>query len=193
MKQADHLTDSGWIPHPVLPIKDLVGEDTGSESISERVQLFVDNQREKIYEVMVNRFSAYTIPKDTLALCKAVIQAHRLELFPLIVPAIFAEIESCARASLGISTKQRGKKIIDNFVARINDLPASTFDIVQFPTLMLLEDFIYSPIHSDTEIYFPNRHGSQHGLIRFNTGRHCLNAIFLLDFVLQSCDAIQLS
>jgi hypothetical protein len=191
MEQADHLTEAGWIPHPALPIKTLVGSDTNPHQISERVTAYVDANREHLYAIIADRFSTYTIPQDTLALCNAAIEAHRLNLFPLIVPAVFAEIERCARAALGLTTKHRGKKIIDNFVARINDLPASAFNIVQFPTLILMEEVIYESIAFDDEVYFPHRHGSQHGIIRFNTSRDCLNSIFLLDFVLQSCEAIQ--
>jgi hypothetical protein len=191
MKQADQLTEAGWIPHPALPIKALVGSETNPTQISARVKFYVDDNIEQLYAVLTNRFTTYNITEDTLALCNAVIRAHRLELFPLIVPAVFAEIERCARNALGSSTKQHGKKIIDNFVARINDLPASAFNIVQFPTLVLMEDFIYESISLDTEVSFPHRHASQHGIIRFNTPRDCLNAIFLLDFVLQSSDALQ--
>jgi hypothetical protein len=191
MEQADHLTEAGWIPHPALPIKELVRSDTNQQIISERVTAYVDANREQLYSIITKRFSTYTIPQDTLKLCDAVIKAHRLELFPLIVPAVFTEIERCARAALRLTTKHRGKKIIDNFVARINDLPASAFNIVQFPTLILMEEFIYESISFDDEVSFPHRHGSQHGIIRFNSSRDCLNAIFLLDFVLQSCEAIQ--
>jgi hypothetical protein len=191
LQQADRLKEAGWIPHPALPVKELVASKTDTTQLSDCVQLYVDNNREQIYEVMSNRFSTYTISKDTLKLCNAAIQAHRLELFPLIVPSVFAEIELCARAVLGFSTQQYGKKIIDNFVSRVNDLPISAFDIVQIHTLVLMDDFIYKSITPNSQVSLPHRHGSQHGIIRFNTGRDCLNAIFLLDFVLQSCDAIQ--
>lgn len=193
MRQADRLKEAGWIPHPALPIRELVASETNPQQISDSVQSYVNNNREHICQLLTNRFSTYTTPQGTLQLCNAVIQAHRLELFPLIVPSVFAEIELCARAALGVSRRQHGKKIIDSFCAKINDLPISAFDIVQFHTFVLMEDYVYKSITSDAEVSLPHRHGSQHGLTRFNTSRDCFNAMFLLDFVLQSCEQIQKS
>jgi hypothetical protein len=51
------------------------------------VQLYIDGNKEEVYELLTRRFYNYDIQKDTLNLCNAVIRGHRLELFPMIVPS----------------------------------------------------------------------------------------------------------
>jgi hypothetical protein len=193
MAQADLLKDAGWIPHPALPIKDLVAAETDISKIRCTVQLHVDSNKEEIYELLTKRFADYTLHEETSELCDAVIRGHRYGLFPLITPSVFSEIERCARIALGASPKQKSKKIIDGFVSKINNIPISHFDVVQVQSLILMEDFIYETITPGSDVALPHRHGAQHGIVRFNTSRDSLNAIFLLDFVLQCCDAIQQS
>jgi hypothetical protein len=193
MKQADRLKEAGWIPHPALPVDELVASETDLGKISSRVQLYINGHKEDICQLLTRRFHTYDIQEDTLDMCNAVVQGHRLELFPLIVPSVFSEVERCARDVLGESSRHHGKKIIDNFVSLINDLPISRFDVVQMQILILMEDFIYETIAPGADTSLPHRHGAQHGIIRFNTSQASLNAIFLLDFVLQCCDAIRKS
>jgi hypothetical protein len=101
MTQADRLKQAGWIPHPALPVDKLVASETDLGKISTRVQLYIYDNKEEVYELLTRRFYTYHIQKDTLDLCNAVIRGHRLELFPLVVPSVFSEVERCARGVWG--------------------------------------------------------------------------------------------
>jgi hypothetical protein len=188
--QADRLKDAGWIPHPALPIRDLVGSETDSGVIASNVERYVRDNREAIYAALSGRYAAYSSDLGSPKLREHVVEAHRAELYSLIVPAIFPEIERCARSALGFSTTKRGKKVIDNFVLKINDLPVSAFEVTQLGALTLIDEFIYKSYAPGADIGIPHRHGAEHGLDQYDTSRTCLNAMFLLDFVLGACQAL---
>jgi hypothetical protein len=193
LKQARILREIGWIPHPAVPIQNFAGSETDPNALSPIVKQYVDNNLETIYSILATRFAEYSLEKETAALCDSAIKAHRLQLFPLIVPATFSEIEHRARDALGFSQDKYGKKVIDNFIAKVFHLPVSQFHFSQLETLILMEDFMYG---STTKVgignvTIPHRHGSQHGIVRYSDSQTCLNAIFLLDFVLRAREVMK--
>jgi hypothetical protein len=190
--QVRSLRQIGWIPHPALPLRELAGSETDPIALSDIVQRYIQNNSENIYSNLAVRFAEYNLDGHAKALCDSVIKAHRLQLFPLIVPAIFSEIEYCARDSLGSGKGRRGKKVIDNFVQKIYRLPVSSFHWSQLEVLLLMEEYIYKPTEIViTDGTIPHRHASQHGLSRYNDSQTCLNAIFILDFFLRAREVIR--
>jgi hypothetical protein len=192
LKQARTLRQIGWIPHPVLPIQKLAGSETEPNALSHFIRDYINNNSETLYSDLMARFADYSLERGTYDLCEAVIKAHRSQLFPLIVLATFSEIEYCARDALGFSAAQYGKKIIDNFIEKIFHLPVSRFHFSQLETLILMRDFMYESTRVVVgNVTIPHRHGSQHGIVRYFDSQTCLNAIFLLDFVLRARDVMR--
>jgi hypothetical protein len=195
-EQAARMRRAGWLAHPVLPISELVGPETDPTRIQAAVDVHVAKQREEIYAALTARFSEYTIEPHACEIGKDAIVAHRMELYRLIVPAVFPEIERCGRMTFGLGTNKQGKAVVDRLIARMKELPLSELDpFLAMEAIELMETQMYAGIRSPADIArfqeLPHRHGSQHGLSQYERSRDGLNAIFLLDFVLLACAALR--
>lgn len=193
LEQARTLREIGWIPHPALPIQNFAGSETDLNVLSPIVRRYVHDNSETIYSVLATRFKEYDLEIHTANLCEDVIKAHRLQLFTLIVPPIFAEIEHCARDALESTGNTVGRDVIPHFTNKLFRLPTARFHFTQLETLMLMRDFMYKPTYKPliAKDSIPHRHRSQHGIMRYRDSQTCLNAIFLLDFVLRSREVMK--
>jgi hypothetical protein len=193
-EQAARMREAGWLPHPVLPISDLVGPEKDLEKIRAAIDAHVEKQRDEIYAALTARFSGYALEAYTCQIGMEAISAHRAGLYRLVVPAVFPEIERCGRTMLHLGVNKKGKAVIDQLIERIKRLPLSELDaFLAMEAIKLMEEQMYTGIRSreDVERFqeLPHRHGSQHGLSMYERSRDGLNAIFLLDFVLLACTA----
>lgn len=192
---ARRMVASGWIPHPVIPIWQMMGPEKDSKKVCAAVTEYVNGNREELYTNLLNRFTSYRVEPDGCDLAKQAISAHRAGLFRLIVPSVFPEIERCARSTLGLGVKSSGKQVIDNLIEQIGKLPISEMDaFLASEALELMDRQIYQSLQGSGDYTpfqeMPHRHGSQHGLFVYKSSRDALNALFLLDFVLMACTAI---
>jgi len=191
-EQAKRLRLAGWIPHPVLPIDDLVGPTKDPQTLRAAVEEYVEFYREDIYANLLARFEAYKIELYACRLGEQAVAAHRANLFLLVVPAIFPEIERCARTVLGLGagskekSKEKKKAPVEVLVERMEELPLSKMDAFLAIEAIELLDKMYKRGVKD----MPHRHGALHGLMKYESSRDGLNALFMLDFVLTACQAI---
>jgi hypothetical protein len=196
MRQIDTLSKAHWIAHPILPVSELVGEETDPEQVGVRVADYVEQHQELIYQALDRRFANHDAEDDTKAFARELIEAHRRGLYRLIVPTVFPEIERCARVTLGLGAGKNSALVFDLLNKKLGDLPISKIgSLFAMSALFLLHNYFYKSFRSDSEAdsfkSMIHRHGSQHGLLRYNESRDCLNAIFLFDFILVGCAAIR--
>jgi hypothetical protein len=114
----------------------------------------------------------------------------------LIVPAVFPEIERCARDVLGLGAGKGPKAVINALTEGIGNLSISEIGSLHaLSALSMMDEYFYESIKSESDADkfkgMIHRHGSQHGLLRYSESRDCLNAMFLFDFVLLGCDALR--
>ncbi|MGD0076554.1 MAG: hypothetical protein ABSD31_19820 [Candidatus Binataceae bacterium] len=192
---AARLRAAGWLPHPVLPIDELVGPEKEPQRIRAAVERYVGSHRDDIYRKLLARFGAYKVEPHACRLAEDAVGAHRAGYFRLIVPSVFPEIERCARTTLGLRGGAKGKPVQD-VVKRIEEeVPLSKMDaFLAVEAIKLLAGQMYQSVKSPEECDLvkdmPHRHGALHGLIEYDSSRDGLNALFLLDFVLTACEAI---
>lgn len=194
IRQIELLTEAGWVAHPALAVGDIVeGHDPGE--VRRAVEDYVEQHRDELYDTLDGRFRSYRIDDQKRSFALQLIEAHRHGLFHLIVPAVFPEIERCAREVLGLGAGKGSKIVIAALTERIGNLPISKIGVLHtLSALSLMDEYFYKTIRpegdSDQFRGMIHRHGSQDGLLRYSSSRDCLNAIFLLDFVLLGCDAL---
>jgi hypothetical protein len=196
IRQIELLNKVHWIAHPALPIGDLIGEQSDPEIIGKTVADYVEQHLEDIYQILEIRFSSYNSGDQTKAFALELVEAHRHRLFHLIVPAVFPEVERCARDVFGLGAGKGAQVVINALTEGINNLTISEIGSIHaLSVLSMMEEYFYESIYSETDAdkfkSMIHRHGSQHGLLRYSESRDCLNAIFLFDFVLLGCDALR--
>ena len=196
LRQIELLNKAYWIAHPALPIGDLIGEQNDAERIADTVADYVEQHLEDIYQILESRFSSYDCDDQTKAFGRELIEAHRHRLFRLIVPAVFPEIERCARDVLGLGAGKRPHAVINSLNEGLGNLPLSKIGSLHaLSVLSMMDEYFYESIKSEGDADkfkgMIHRHGSQHGLLRYSESRDCLNAMFLFDFVLLGCDAMR--
>lgn len=192
-EQAKRLRIAGWLPHPILPIDTLVGSEKNPDRIRATVAEYFEAHRDDIYAALLARFSGYTIEAHACHVAKEAVAAHRINNFRLIVPAVFPEIERCARTTLGLGSKRNPVRDVVALIEK--DVPISEMDpFLAIEAIELLANQMYKSINTPEEYDrvkdMPHRHGALHGLIGYETERDGLNALFLLDFVLTACQVL---
>ena len=195
IRQIDMLKDANWIAHPALSVENIVGEETDPEQVGEAMSKFVDENDDLICRTLQDSFSKQQ-EVETRTFALGLVDTYRNGLFRQVVFSVFPEIERCARETLGLGAGIRPSKVIKALTAGLDDLPVSRIDwLYVVPALVLLDGYLYESIRSDSDAerfrHLINRHGSQHGLLIYNTKRDALNALFLLDLVLDGCVAIR--
>jgi hypothetical protein len=196
--QIQLLNKAHWIAHPALPIGDLIGEQSDPERIADNVANYVEQHLEDIYQILENRFSSYNSDNHTKAFALELVKAHRHCLFYLIVPAVFPEIERCARDVLALGAGKRPGCVKKALTEGFDNLPFHKVgrSLPYFlAALSMMDKYLYQSLHSESDAPkfkgMIHRHGSQHGLLRYCESRDCLNAMFLFDFVLLGCDELR--
>jgi hypothetical protein len=149
-----------------------------------------------IYEFLDRRFSSYNCGDQTRAFALQLVKAHRHRLFHLIVPAVFPEIERCARDVLWLGAGKKPRAVINALNEGIGNLTIPQIGSLHaLFALSMIDEYCYESIRSESDADkfkgMIHRHGSQHGLLRYSESRDCLNAMFLFDFVLLGCDALR--
>jgi hypothetical protein len=196
MRQIETMNKGDWIAHPALPVGELVGDETDAIQVGLRVTDYVEENHEAICDALHKRFSSYDHDDDAKAFAIELIKAYRSGLYRLIVPAVFPEIERCARGTLGLGAGNETRVVFDTLNRKLGNLPISKIGSLHAMfALFMLDDYFYKSFRSDSEAAnfgrMIHRHGSQHGLLRYNESRDCLTAIFLFDFILLGCAAIR--
>jgi hypothetical protein len=195
MRAIDLLGQAHWLAHPALPVYDLlVGEDELPE-VGRLVEAYVTEHPDEIYACLRARFESYALDQATHRFALELVEAHRRQLFSLIVPAVFPEIERCARGVLGEREKSAAN-IIKELNKRIGNLLVPDFNSLEALAVYdRMEDYFYQSTKSIRNISdyqnIIHRHATLHGLLRYNQSRDGLNAIFLFDFVLLACDVLK--
>jgi hypothetical protein len=196
--QMQVLNQAHWIAHPALPIGDLVGLERDPQIVGNKVVEYVGEHAEDIYAILAASFSQYSCGSDTKEFAFELLDDHRRRHFRSIVRAVFPEIERCCREALGLGARKGSKQVIDDFKKKFGKLgPSDISSLHGYYVYSMMVGCFYQSIDPEKDLEpfsnMINRHASQHGLIRYESMRDTLNAIFLFDFILKVCDALKKS
>jgi hypothetical protein len=151
IQQIKLLNEARWIAHPALPIGDLIGEQSDPEKVGETVVDYVEQHLQEIYEILESRFSNYNSGDQTKAFALELVQAHRHGLFHLIVPAVFPEIERCARNVLGLGAGKKPQAVINALTEEIDNLTISKIGSLHALSALLMIEYFYKSIYSESD------------------------------------------
>lgn len=192
------LSDAGWLPHELLPLKAAVEafDGGGIQAVSALVERHISESWEGIEASLAERAGKCLAGDgEALSAYREALHAHRVGLYRASCRTVFPEIERVVREGLRVHGPSTSIKELRE---RIWGLPCTTFGrygLIGLWVAEYLDNHCYMNFKTEEDLAklssLPNRHAIIHGKSAHSTVRDSINALFVADFVFHAVAAVK--
>lgn len=183
---------AGWLPHYTTPFDDLDALED-EDAAGDLLDAHYRDRWEAVRRELESHLATYVIDDEARAVFREALACHEAKAYRAVSRLLFPEIERLATA---LFPDRRGKqggpaRGLREFASELYLDQTEPGGVEGFELFRRLDEHLYAPVHSEEEVErarrdaVPMRHAALHGKVSYASFRNSLNALIMMDYVLQ--------
>ena len=197
-RKAAILSDSGWLPHKLIPFSQLEGLDSTTTEIDQFLTDFFLQNWSEISANFSERVEAYEVDAEAKRTFAEALRVHEIGAFRSVPRLLFPEFERLGADEVNAGQHERFASLKE-LRAEFEDLPAGAIFRFEngYPLWKKFESHVYAQCLTEQQIdsakvdAVPNRHACLHGIVVYNSAKSSFNAIVMADLFFHLVDRLR--